>query len=362
MLWPLFVALCCQPADPVEAQPGPTDATSEDAAEEDASSKKIAIVWEAGAAPVSPSDYMNALMARLPPDRFEPVTAGSNEKAWVIRVQQPKAGVYRLEVAPPDRKPEARRLIFADPVEARRRLAILTSFVLEQGKFPEIVEGDGVVEDPVEAAAPDETPTPPPAEPTSDEPEPPEPPPLPRSRDLRLIFQLGAAGSFPTGSNEAPLRGVPGVGGAFDLGLRSLRLLWTGVLADYGFHPGGTVDGHRLQGGIFAGVRPQWDAWHLGARLSASGGTVIGVRPGASGTRPFFAGGLELQGAYTFPGESGLGLYVGARTDIVTPDLTFSTAPEGSDIDTGLGFGNVRIGVSLGLTYMSPKSLLGPKR
>lgn len=335
----------------VAVAPEPTtEATEPAAAVEEETSHEVTIVWEAGAAPIKPSEYMDALMQRLPPERFKPVPAGSSEDAWVVKVQQPKPGIYRLEVTPPGRPPEARRLNFEDPVVARRRLAILTAFVLEQGRLPEIVEGSGIEADetPVEPETPeDEEPDP------TDEPKDGEDAKEASPRALRLLWSVGGAAVFPTTPRGVAVTGTPGYGADLDLGLRVLALLWTGAVGGYSAHPGPEMVAHRAQGGVFLGVRPQLQRWHIGARLTFVGGSLVGVLGERSVDRPYFAGGLDVQGGWKLRPDNGLAIFVGARTEIASRASTFTRDADG-DGARGVGFGRARFGVRVGLAWMSP--------
>ena len=349
LLWALSLG-----GAPVEA-PSPID---DDPPIEGEGTTPIAIVWEAGPRPVSPAGFMDALFTRLPPERFEAARPGATEQSWVVRVQQPRPGIYRLEVAPPGRRAEARILTFADPQEMRRRLALLTSFVLEQGQFPKVVEGSGILPDSeaLDQSRDEDRPAPNGEGLATDASA--RSTPVSRARDdLRIVAGLDATAVFPTAVDDA--RGALGGGGSLALGLRSLRLLWTGISGDYSAHPGPGWFAHRVQGGVFVGVRPQLGNFHLGARVRGIGGVLLAVRGDRRGSVGQMGGALDLSAGWTAPGR-GIGFELGVRAELVSGSVTVGTGPTPGDSDTARGFGTPRIVVGLGVLYASPRSLLRP--
>ena len=320
--------------------------------------RRIRLVWEAGAEPIAPSAFLDAVLLRLPPGAFAPVEAG-DPQAWVVLVRQPEPGVYHLEVAPPGRRPEARRLSFDDPTDGKRRLALLTAYALEHGTFPPVEAGSGVEEAAPQLARaegataadrreppPTQNPPPTPAPEVAAKPQPTERPP-PTDRGPRLVVRAAAALAL-TARPAAGASNPPGGGGALDLGLVLADLVWLGLTGDASAHPTGDLGLVRAAGGAFAGVRPIWGSFVLGARVAATGGAVVARRGGRTVRRGFAAGTAALSLGLLLPRARGLGLFVEGAATLASRASTFET-PE-----VTAGFGRLRGRILLGLAWQSP--------
>lgn len=340
-----------------QAAPGRAEPASTEGAATDAMAPRpIRLVWEAGTAPLTPEAFLESVMMRLPPSSFAPVT-GPSDDAWVILVRQPEPGVYHLEVAPPGRKPQARKVIVRDRLDGRRRLALLAAYALEHGEFPP-VEAEGDVEEavptlpephgtsldgpPVGSA---EAPPRRPPEPAAKAASPPQAPAV-VLRGPPVEFHVRAAAMLSLvhpaiGADRPPV----GAGAAMDLGLRVAGLAWTGATGAVAVHPAGALRIVGGAGGVFAGVRPRWRWFELGARVVVEGGALEAYYEGEAIRRGFVAGALGVDLAIVPRRGRGVGVFVGGSVRLASRSSTFETE------DRIAGFGRVRGTVTVGLSW-----------